>query len=206
MTQRVFVAVLTSVVFLAGYAARVWSEPRRPVPATPPGLAQEYARGNDKKSLDRAKLIAEIAKYRSQIDGYTAQVQEITAEFDREFAKILNPGQREKFAAKQKRRAESEAKRMANRTPLSDEAIQRERERPLTDIYWMVTVTPSLEWRTKDYALDAAQQAATRNLLTMRRAKFIALLDATEHPGIKLSRLATMMERVSAQPAEPAKK
>src|ERR1043166_2067653 len=101
MTQRIFVALLTVVVFLAGYAARVWTEPRATVPPAPAALATEYTRvepkGSEKKNdrqLDRAKLAAEIQKLRPQIEAYTAQVQEIDAEFDREFAQILNPEQR----------------------------------------------------------------------------------------------------------------
>jgi hypothetical protein len=215
MTQRLFVAILTVAVFLAGYAARVWTEPRRSVPPAPVALAQEYARvatpsgdGKQNRHLDRAKLLAEIEKLRPQIDSYTAQVQEITTEFDREFAQLLKPEQREKFIGFQKRRAERDAKRLANRAPLSDEDIQRERERPLTDIYWMVTVTPRLEWLTKEFSLDAAQQSSTRALLSLRRNKFIALFDSTPHPSIRLSRLAPVMDRVAAAapaPAKPAK-
>src|SRR5436190_7836607 len=100
MTQRFFVTLLTVVVFLAGYAARVWTEPRATVPPAPAALATEYARpeskGSEKKGdrqLDRAKLVAEIQKLRPQIEAYSGQVQEIDAEFDREFAQILTAEQ-----------------------------------------------------------------------------------------------------------------
>jgi hypothetical protein len=61
-----------------------------------------------------------------------------------------------------------------------------------------VTVNPGLEWRTKEYGLDSAQQSTTRSLLALRRNKFIALFDATPHPSIRLSRLAPLIERVAA--------
>jgi hypothetical protein len=90
MTQRVFVALLTVVVFVAGYLARLWTEPRQAVPPAPAALAKEYARSespaSDKKNdrqLDRAKLLAEIQKLRPQIEAYSTQVDEIYAEFDR---------------------------------------------------------------------------------------------------------------------------
>jgi hypothetical protein len=208
MTQRVFVACLTVVVFLAGYAARLWTEPRQPIPAAPVELAKEYARSgsssSDKKSngqLDRAKLLAEIQKLRPQIQAYSGQVDEINAEFDREFAQLLNPTQREKFFANQKKKAERDAKRLADRSPLSDEEIQRAKDRPLTSIYWNVVVTPHLEWMTKEFSLDPTQQTNVRALLALRRNKFIALLDSTPHPSIRLSRLAPLIERV----APPAK-
>lgn len=205
MTQRVFVALLTVVIFVAGYVARVWTEPRQIVPPAPAALAKEYARSDahtaDKKNerqLDRAKLLAEIQQMRPQIESFSAQVQEIDAEFDREFVLLLRPDQKEKFVANQKKMAERVAKRLAKRDPLSDEDIQREKERPMTWIYWQVTVTPRLEFLTKEYGLDAAQQNGTRALLTLRRNKFISLYDATTHPSIRLSRLAPLIERVAA--------
>ena len=210
MTQRVFLALLTVGVFAAGYAVRMTSERGHAVPPPPPALAREYAPNaaapaNDKgkRELDRAKLVSEIQKLRPQIDAFTTQVDEIHAEFDREFSAILNPKQREKRAAYLKKRAERDAKRSAEKEPLSDEEISRERERAY-DIYWLVTVTPLLERLTKEYELDPGQQTATRALLSLRRNKFMALFDATPHPSIRLSRIAPLMERVGPPP-QPTK-
>ncbi|HUR56901.1 MAG TPA: hypothetical protein VM029_04270 [Opitutaceae bacterium] len=203
MTQRVFVAILTVVVFLAGYSTRMLTDRGQPVPPPPAALTRELATSprapgeKGKGDVDRAKIVAEIQKLRPQIEGYTTAVQEIYADFDREFAQILTAPQRDKFVLNQKKRADSAAKRSANRAPLSDEEIMRERDRPLTDIYRMVTVTTSLEWMTKEYGLDANQQASVRQLLALRRNKFVALFDATPHPYIRLSRLASMIERVT---------
>ena len=207
MTQRVFVALLTVAVFVAGYAARIFTEPRGTVPPAPAALAKEYVRGepatankkNDRQ-LDRAKLLAEIQQLRPQIEAYSTQVDEIFAEFDREFIQLLNPAQREKFAVNQKKKAERDAKRLADRSPLSDEEIQRAKDRPLTSIYYNIVVTPHLEWLTKEYSLDPAQQTHVRALLALRRNKFIALIDSTQHPSIRLSRLAPLMERVVPSP------
>jgi hypothetical protein len=211
MTQRVFVGLLTVVVFVAGYFTRALTARVEPVPPPPAALARELAPATGQKTggksfkhkLDRSEVVADIQKLRPQIDRYIAQVQEIEAEFDREFTAILNPKQREKRAAYLKKRAEQEAKRIADREPLSDEALARERERPLTDIYWMITVTPRLERLIKEYELDDAQQTQTRALLSVRRNKFIALFEATPHPSLRLTRLAPMIERVA--PAKPAK-
>jgi hypothetical protein len=204
MTQRVFVAFLTVLVFGAGYTARVWTEPRQMVPPAPAALAKEYTRSDgtsaDKKGdrqLDRAKLLGEIQQLRPQIESFSASVQEIEAEFDREFLQILNPEQREKFTANQKKWAERTAKRLAKRELLSDEDIQREKERPMTFIYWQVTVTPRLDTLTKEYSLDATQQNSARALLALRRNKYISLYDATTHPSIRLSRLAPLIQRVA---------
>jgi len=204
MTQRLFVALLTVAVFAAGYGARVLTEPRVSVPPAPAALAQEFVRPGattadkrNQRQLDRAKLVAEIQKLRPQIEAYSTQLQEIDGEFDREFLQLLNPSQREKYFAYQKRSAERDAKRAAKRDPLTDEEIQREQDRSMTWVYWKVTVTPRLEMLTRDYSLDAAQQSAARALLTLRRNKFIALFDSTPHLSIRLSRLAPLIERVT---------
>jgi hypothetical protein len=202
MTQRVFVGLLTIVVFVAGYFTRAFTTRVEPVPPPPAALARELAPGKtpkdgkSKHKLDRAELVADIQKLRPEIDRYIAQVQEIEVEFDREFSAILNPKQLEKRRAYLEKRAQQEAKRIADREPLSDEALARERERPLTDIYWMITVTPRLERLIKEYELDDAQQARARALLSVRRNKFIALFEATPHPSLRLTRLAPMIERV----------
>ena len=205
MTQRVFVALLTVAVFVAGYGARGLAERGRPVPPPPATLTQEYARpattaadAKAKQKLDRAKLLAEIEKLRPQIVAYTAQVAEIDAGFDRAFTALLTPEQREKFTLAKKKMAERIEKKKNDPSLLSDEDINRERDRPLTAIYRQVTVTPPLEWMTKEYTLDAVQQTKTRALLSLRRNQFIALLDSTAHPTIRLSRLAPLVQRVAA--------
>lgn len=206
MTQRIFVALLTVVVFGAGYATRHLTDVRHPVPPAPaaltrdlPGSATTAGDRKEDRSPDRAKLVAEIEKARPQIEAFTAQLQEIDAEFDREFVALLTPVQKEKFASEQRKRAERMAKKRAKREPLSDEDIQREKEISMTVIYWHVTVTPRLEWLTKEYKLDANQQTQVRALLTLRRNKYIALYDASQHPSIRLSRLAPLIERVAVK-------
>jgi hypothetical protein len=206
--QRFFVALLTAVVFLAGYGTRLVTERGHHIPPPPAALANEYANvtpvaeDGDKQTAERAKerakLVAEIEKVRPQIEAYRAQIDDVYAEFDREFIQILTPSQREKHVSNQKKWAEHEAKKKANAGPLSDDDINRARQRALTDVYWMVTVTPRLEGLTKEYELDANQQASVRALLTLRRNKFMAILDATPHLSVRLSKLAPMLERVAA--------
>lgn len=205
MNQRIFVALLTVGVFIAGYLARGWTEPRQSVPPAPAALAQEFARPavsaadkTNERQLDRAKLVAEIQKLRPQIESYSTQMQEIDGEFEREFLQVLSPAQREKFLSSQKKWAERDAKRAAKRELLTNEEIQREQERSMTYVYWKITVTPRLEMLTREYGLDANQQNATRALLVLRRNKFIALFDSTPHVSIRLSRLAPLIERVVA--------
>jgi hypothetical protein len=209
MSQRVFVACITVIVFVAGFATHAWLDRDERIPAPPAAIAREMAAPKAtatekaKKRVDRAKLVAEIQKLKPQIDAYTAQVQEIEAEFGRELDAVLNASQREKRVAYLKRREESDAKQFANKKPLSDDDIAKAQDRPLTDIYWMVTVTPVLERITKEYTLDPAQQHAVRGLLVLRRNKYIALFDATPHPGVRMSKLAPLLERVVEKKSDP---
>lgn len=220
MTQRLFVALLTVIVFMAGYSARMWTDRGARVQPPPEAFAREYTpqsgSANQKKPepLDRAKIVAEIEKLRPQIEAYVAQVQEIENEFEREFVLILTPAQKDKYAANQKKFAEDRAKHLVKSTPLSDEEIRSARERPLTNIYFKITVTSALNGLTKEFGLDAAQQASTRTLLSQKRNKYISLFDATPHPSIRLSRLLDSLQRVSPSekameslvPAKPAGK
>ncbi len=203
MNPRVFVALLTVVVFAAGYLARLLTEPGPSVPPAPAALAREFAppaAGGERRQrqLDRARLAAEIQKLRPQIEAYSAQMQEIDAEFDREFLRLLRPDQRDRYLATQRKLAERDAKRAGSREPLSDEEIFREQDRSMTWVYWKITVTPRLEMLTRAHQLDAAQQNETRSLLVLRRSKFMALFDSTPHLGIRLSGLAPLIERVAA--------
>lgn len=205
MSPRVFLAGLTVGVFALGYGARWLTEPAHLVPPAPPALAQEFVRSatapggrRGERQLDRARLVAEIQKLRPQIEAYGVRMQEIDGEFDREFLQLLQPAQREKYLASQRRWAERDAKRAASREPLTNEEIFREQERSLTWVYFKVTVTPRLEMLTRECSLDEAQQSAARALLTLRRTKFLALFDSTPHLSIRLSGLAPLIERVAA--------
>ena len=121
MTQRVFLGLLTVVVFIAGYGTRMLTERGQGIPPPPAALANEYtapaagATAADKakqeadRARERAKLVAEIEKLRPQIEAYRAQIDETYAEFDREFVQILNAKQREKFTANQKKFADAMA-------------------------------------------------------------------------------------------------
>ena len=100
MTQRLFVALLTVAVFVAGYVARLMTEPRQTIPPAPAALTNELASNKpaatdskDAQQLDRAKLIAEIRKLRPHIEAYTTQVAEINAEHERELTQLLTPAQ-----------------------------------------------------------------------------------------------------------------
>jgi hypothetical protein len=209
--HRVSIAILTVLVFGAGYAARLWTERNRPVPPPPAALGSEFTRqeapppadkkdGKRSEGVDRASLTREIEKARPQIDAYRARLQELDAELDRGLIFILTGEQREKYIARQKRieerRLSREAKQAADPAPLSDEQILRLQQVPLFNVLWSITVTARLERLDRDLNLDAAQEAKARELLMARRDKFLALVDSSPPPTVSLSELATRTRKL----------
>jgi hypothetical protein len=218
MSQRVAIPIVALLAFGAGYGAHVWIA-HDPALPPPPAPGSEFARnhpapGADPKQdakpsnhgVDRAKLISEIEKVRPQIESYRKRLEEIDGDFDRGFVALLNPGQRAKFDAQQKkdaeRRAKNAAKAAADQSPLSDEQIASLQQRPLWNALFKIAVSWRLERATHDYDLSEAQQSDVRKLLESRRDKFIALVDSTPPPSITLSNLAPQAQKL----AEPAKK
>jgi hypothetical protein len=218
MNQRLAVPLVALVAFGAGFGARVWTE-HDPVLPPPPAPGSEFVRSHpaagdakaDGKSngsrVDREKLIADIEKVRPQIEAYRKRLEDLDREFDRGFVALLNSEQREKYDAQQKkdaeRRAKSEAKAAADQSPLSDEQITMLQQRPLWNALFKIAVSWRLDRATRDYKLDAAQQAQVRGLLESRRDKFIAIVDQTPPPSITLSNLASQTQKLGS--ASPTK-
>lgn len=216
MKQRLLVSLLTVLVFAAGFGARVWTEHEQPLPPPPvvggeftaPQAGEKKPAPNLGKPYNRAELVAEIEKLRPQVDAYRSQIDAIDNEYEQAFAKILNPEQRKiydkKVAEMLKRRADREAKEAsAPPPPLSDEEIAKLRQRPFESVFWRVCTTAKLEQLTHDFKLDAEQQVRERELLFTRRDKFLALLDSTPVPTIRMTSLAPLVQRVG-EPAKPA--
>jgi hypothetical protein len=214
MKQRLLIALLTILVFGAGFAARMWTEGEVAVPPAPT-LGSEFVRppanAAEKKAAarpgyDRTKLIAEIEEVRPQIDAYRARVDGIDAEYEQGFTSLLNADQRKIYEAKQaewqKKKADRESRAAAAPPPppLTDEDIARLRQRPFESAFYKISFSGRLDQATKDYSLDPKQQQAVRDLLRARRDKFIALIDSTPPPTIRLTALVTSVQRL----AEPA--
>lgn len=211
MKQRILVALLTVVVFAAGYGAATWMERTRSLPPTPTPMAEfnrvgtAAASENKKPVVDRAHIVREIDKYRAEIEAYRARLKAIDSEFDDELAKILTPAQLEKHEAQRKREAESIARKQsaaASPEPLTDEEILR-LENPVYTVIWMSTVSHKLDRLKRDFKLDPEQEKKARDLICVRKEKFLELLESSPPPSISFSRLAPMVQRVAV--AEGAK-
>jgi len=204
MKQSVLVALLTVLGFAAGFGARVWTERGAAMPP-PPRVGGEFtAKGGTseiKKPVNRAELVAEIERLRPQIAAYSARIAELDADFDRSFEALLNPDQREQRLAYQKKRAEKAAKDEpkggVDVTPLSDDQIDRLRQRPIYNVLRLISVKPKVEMLTTEYKLDAAQQAKLHDTLVARRQECVDLLDSTPAPTVRLSALAPVVQKLA---------
>jgi Spy/CpxP family protein refolding chaperone len=225
MKRSLVITALSAAVFAAGYIAGLRTERSRPLPAPPAPLMGEFSSRSvtplatatpAKPNLpnaapvrvpqNRAQLVAEIDRLRPQIDSYRRRIETLDAEFDRELAAVLTPDQQKYYSAAQQRRAERMAKGAAEvasaPAPLTDDEIDHLRQRSLYGVLWMVAPTMKHDSLVKDLKLDAEQQAKTRELLRLRREKFLAIVDSTPPPSILLSRLAPAAQRLATEPAK----
>jgi hypothetical protein len=217
MKRSLFIALLTAAVFAFGYSAGVWVERTRPVPPPPAPLMAEFSSKRSpapgdarvpvaaRTPLNRAQLAAEIERLRPQIDSYRQRIETLDADLDRDLLTILTPEQQARYVAGQKRRVErmtkSAAELAASLEPFTDDQIDLLRQRSLYGVLWMVAPSMKQDQLIKDLKIDEAQQAKSRELLRLRREKFIAIVDSTPPPSIMLSRLAPVVQRLGAEPA-----
>jgi hypothetical protein len=221
MTQRLIIAVLTVLLFGAGYVARMWTERGARVPPPPRALGVEFVRGpaattadakNGHKgssrglhdSRDRATLLAEIERLRPKIEAYRTRLDQIDAEFDRELMALLTAEQRERYLARQKRfaerRAKGEAREAAETGPLTDEQIHQLQQRPLWNVLWSVSITARMDRLHRDIKLEESQLPKVRELYQARRDKFLELVDSMPPPSITLSELARQTQKIVEPP------
>lgn len=216
MTHRLVIPLVALVAFGAGYGARVWMD-RDPVLPAPPAPGSEFVRKGalptpetkpeakpaSNHGPDRAKMVADIQKMRTQIDAYHTKQRELDADFNQQFVAVLTPDQRAIFDSRQKKMAEGRERTeraSGDTTPLSDEQILLLQQMPLYGVLWSVAVNARLERLTKDYKLTEGQVPKVKDLLLARRVQFLDLVDATAPPSIRLSELARQTQKLGEAP------
>lgn len=220
MTQRLVIPLVAVLAFGAGFGARLWTEGERALPPPPSPLGGEFVRPaaatataaekkNAPKPYNRPELVAEIERLRPQIEAFRVRFEAIDAEYEKAFAEILDPEQKRLCNAKrdeaEKRRLAHESKAASAPPPLlSDEEIAKLRQRPFETVFWKVSIVAKLEQTTHDFKLTPEQQAKERELLIARREKFLALLDSTPLPTVRMTSLAPAVERLLEPAVKPS--
>jgi len=208
MKQRLLIAGWTIVILGAGYFAGVWTE-RHACKIPPPPQQQLLGELADKKTAtsapkpapppNAAKIAAEIAKLRPEIDAFRARMEQIDREMDQDIEGILRPEQKGLFQKAVDAGVANRAKETAEATkstPLTEQEINDLRQKPLYKMLGIVVVPLRLERYTHDLNLDDLQREKLREIFKARRQKFLDLIDSSPPPSLTLSRLAPMAQRL----------
>ena len=208
MKSRVFIALLTIVMFAAGYGARLLNE-RSACPVPPaPALLGELSPATSvtkpqtpapERPANAGRLAAEIERLRPSIEEFRRRIEEMDAEMDQQVIALLKPEQLPLWEKMLKRRVEYTQKEEAGivgDSLLTSEQISSLQQRPLYKLLAVVVVPQRLEWLARDLKLDEEQREKAREILRQRREKFLALVDSSPPPSLTLSRLAPVAQRL----------
>lgn len=215
MKQRFLTILLTLGLLVAGFGAGIWTERHRPLPPPPIAFMGEMSEGRTSATaespaatapIDRAQLVAEIARMRPQIDHFRQKLDGIESDFDRDLQVLLTPAQRTAYATlRTKGPGQDDTQEVmgpvskANRPAqlLTAAQIAQLQQRPVFHVVDMVVVSMRLDWLVRELNLDPVQRAGVQDLLQQRRQKFLALADSASLPSLLLSRLAPVAERLA---------
>lgn len=222
MKERFLIILLALVAFGSGFGARAWTERTPELPPAPTHLGSEFTRSavpapdpqeaqkKDGKSIaadrafDRSFAIASIQRLRTHIDTYQKRMDELDAEFERNFLPILTPEQRASFLARkkgnQKDQAQKKAEIAADTSPMTDEQYFYYQREPLFNVLWSCSINSRVARLQRDLKLEDSQLPKTRELVTIRRDQFLALVESVPAPSILYSGLANFTDRLGVDP------
>ena len=210
MRDKALAALLTLAVFSAGLVAGLWAERHRPFPAPPGAFMGEFgARPGPRPPrqgppVNRAELSEQIDKLRPDMDAFRTHINDIYAQFDRDIEPILTPEQTDAYVKRfQSHRGFGATPEMpADGTPLSDEQINQLLQRPFRTLAFFVVIPMTLERMGNELKLTDVQRDKVKDLLRVRREKFIELVDSAPPPSLMLSRLAPLAQRLGPSPKD----
>jgi Spy/CpxP family protein refolding chaperone len=204
MRDRFLAVLLTLVVFATGFVAGLWAERHRPFPPPPGAFMGEFgARWGPRPtpSINRAQLAEQIRQLQPQMDAFKERLQQIYADFDRDIDQVLTPAQKARYDAGFKsHRLPGPQETAPDAPPLSDEQIDQLLQRPFRTMAYFIVIPMTLERMTNELKLDDTQKGKVKDLLRVRREKFVELVDDSAPPSLMLSRLAPVAQRLGSQP------
>jgi hypothetical protein len=209
MRERVLAALLTVAVFAAGFGSGMWAERHRPIPRPPGQFMGEFSRPGQAtrtaEPINRAQLLEQIDRLRPEMDSFREHVTDIYAQFDRDIETVLSTDQRKVYEIKfRARRGFGPPPEIAaDDKPLSDDQIEMLLQRPFRTLAYFVVIPMTLERMSGDLKLDEQQRDKVKDLLRVRREKFIELVDSAPPPSLLLSRLAPVAQRLGAPAKAP---
>ncbi|HEY1847757.1 MAG TPA: hypothetical protein VGG37_01065, partial [Opitutaceae bacterium] len=183
MRDRILAAVLTLAVFAAGFGAGLWSERHRPIPPPPGAFMGEFGARQGKTpkppAVNRSELSEQIAKLGPEMDNFRSRIADIYSQFDHDIEGILTPAQKAKYEERFKSHRNLPPPELGTGDgPLSDEQIEVLLQRPFRTLAFIVVLPMTLERMTNELKLDDTQREKVRDLLRVRREKFVELVDS----------------------------
>jgi hypothetical protein len=210
MRDRLLAVLLTLVVFAAGFIGGLLAERHRPFPKAPGAFMGEFGArpGTPGKGapVNRAQLIEQIEKLKPDMEAFRTRINEIYAEFDKDIASVLTPEQQAIYEKnfRSHRGQNTDIDSPGDDRPLSDEQIEKLMQRPYRTLAFFVVIPMTLERMSSQLKLDDAQRGKVKDLLRVRREKFIELVDSAPPPSFMLSRLAPLAQRLVEPQKAPA--
>ncbi|HZZ20421.1 MAG TPA: hypothetical protein VFE25_13680 [Opitutaceae bacterium] len=213
MRDRILAVLVTLVVFATGFIGGLWAERHRPFPRPPGAFMGEFgARPGGPGGppphgppINRAELRDQIEKIQPEMESFKNHMNEIYAEFDRDLEPILTADQKAIYERefKSKRGFGPPPDMAGSDKPLSDEQIEQLMQRPFRTLAFFVVIPMTMERMTAVLKLDEGQRGKVKDLLRVRREKFIELVDSVPPPSLMLSRLAPVAQRLGPQDGPP---
>ena len=219
MKLRLLIALLTILVFAAGFGASIWTERYCPLLPPPVSLLGEVRDRNFDVRLPLneastiAQINAEIERVKPEIDAFRHNLDALNHEFHQKIDALLTPAQHQKFEEMHKRYEERRAERANSSLPTVESSPSGGATlklpvfaEPIEGMTAAIVVPLTLDHLTIELQLDEQQRAAVHQLLLERREKFLALIDSTPPPSIGLNRLLPIINKLAAPPAAPENK
>ncbi len=201
--KQLALVVGTAVVFAAGALTGRWYESNRPLPP-PPALfmgefgGHHYGPGRTPSPpVSRADIIAEVERVRPQFEAFQKRMDEIEDQFEHSLNEILTPDQRELNAARIKKRAQFRS------GTDNEENLMRLARLPNMALFRIVTLQLGYDSLNRDLKFDASQHDRVFELLRVRRDHFLAFIDSTPPPSLRLIPLAPYAQRLAPPPPGP---
>ncbi|MGA3006775.1 MAG: hypothetical protein ABSE59_02670 [Opitutaceae bacterium] len=216
MKLRLLIAALTILVFAAGFGACLWTQRYCPLLPPPIGALDEIRGRRFDIRLPAtgptsiAQINAEIEHLKPEIDAFRHKFDTLNDEFRRKLDALLTPAQHDLFVKMRKRYDDRHAHHAGGPPPTVEASPSGGATlrlpflfEPIEGMTSVVVVPLTLDHLAGELQLDDRQKTAVHQLLLDRREKFLALIDSTPPPSIRLMRLAPLVNQLGGPPPPP---
>lgn len=187
MKRALITIFLTVAVFSAGVLTGRWMQRTQPVPPPPIGIMGEIRdvplSASNAPATPKPDLQAEVDRMKPHIEAFKQKLEPIKQGFRNELDAVLTADQRLKLQQWNERTASGGEK--------------KKHKDGLDSLFPIVIVPSTLDRLTDELHLTDDQRTRVHQLLLERREKFLALVDASPPPSLRLSRIAPLIPQAA---------